>query len=160
MRGISETSLVLEKSDARVSDRLQLNLDLQHQALDELEIWLNSSGTRIQIWDKGYSPLPRLKGVFPTELLPLQPFTPWWEPLAGRWTLEVVDSKPGHQGRITGWSISQRTGAQCGEPVAPPDDGIIHFDTADSSGAALSTCSGCCRSPSGAASAVAADPSP
>ncbi|WP_393937633.1 proprotein convertase P-domain-containing protein [Aeromonas rivipollensis] len=136
VRGISETSLVLEKSDARVSDRLQLNLDLQHQALDELEIWLNSpSGTRIQIWDKGYSPLPRLKGVFPTELLPLQPFTPLeGEPLAGRWTLEVVDSKPGNQGRINGWSISQRIGAQCGEPIAPPDDGIIHFDTADSSG--------------------------
>ena len=136
VRGISETSLVLEKSDARVSDRLQLNLDLQHQALDELEIWLNSpSGTRIQIWDKGYSPLPRLKGVFPTELLPLQPFTPLeGEPLAGRWTLEVVDSKPGNQGRINGWSISQRIGAQCGEPVAPPDDGIIHFNTADSSG--------------------------
>ncbi|MEZ6929240.1 proprotein convertase P-domain-containing protein [Aeromonas sp. S16(2024)] len=136
VRGISETSLVLEKSDARVSDRLLLNLDLQHQALDELEIWLNSpSGTRIQIWDKGYSPLPRLKGVFPTELLPLQPFSALeGEPLAGRWTLEVVDSKPGHQGRINGWSISQRTGAQCGEPVAPPDDGIIHFDNADSSG--------------------------
>ncbi|WP_429232879.1 proprotein convertase P-domain-containing protein [Aeromonas salmonicida] len=136
VRGLSQASLQLEKTNAKVSEQLQLTLDLQHDALDELEIWLNSpSGTRIQIWDKGYSPLPRLKGVFPTELLPLQPFTPLLgEPLAGRWTLEVVDSKPGHQGRINGWSISQRTGAQCGEPIAPPDDGIIHFQVDDSSG--------------------------
>lgn len=136
VRGLSEASLQLEKTNAKVSEQLQLTLDLQHDALDELEIWLNSpSGTRIQIWDKGYSPLPRLKGVFPTELLPLQAFTPLLgEPLAGRWTLEVVDSKPGHQGRINGWSISQRTGAQCGEPIAPPDDGIIHFPVDDSSG--------------------------
>lgn len=136
VRGLSQASLQLEKTNAKVSEQLQLTLDLQHDALDELEIWLNSpSGTRIQIWDKGYSPLPRLKGVFPTELLPLQPFTPLLgEPLAGRWTLEVVDSKPGHQGRINGWSISQRTGAQCGEPIAPPDDGIIHFPVDDSSG--------------------------
>ena len=56
------------------------------------------------------------------------------EPLAGRWTLELVDNAPGKQGRLNGWSISQRTGAQCGEPIAPPDDGIIHFDTADSGG--------------------------
>lgn len=136
VRGLSQASLQLEKTNAKVSEQLQLTLDLQHNALDELEIWLNSpSGTRLQIWDKGYSPLPRLKGVFPTELLPLQPFTPLLgEPLAGRWTLEVVDSKPGHQGRINGWSISQRTGAQCGEPIAPPDDGIIHFPVDDSSG--------------------------
>ncbi|WP_447834782.1 proprotein convertase P-domain-containing protein [Aeromonas salmonicida] len=136
VRGLSEASLLLEKTNAKVSEQLQLTLDLQHDALDELEIWLNSpSGTRIQIWDKGYSPLPRLKGVFPTELLPLQAFTPLLgEPLAGRWTLEVVDSKPGHQGRINGWSISQRIGAQCGEPIAPPDDGIIHFPVDDSSG--------------------------
>lgn len=136
VRGLSQASLQLEKTNAKVSEQLQLTLDLQHDALDELEIWLNSpSGTRIQIWDKGYSPLPRLKGVFPTELLPLQAFTPLLgEPLAGRWTLEVVDSKPGHQGRINGWSISQRTGAQCGEPIAPPDDGIIHFPVDDSSG--------------------------
>lgn len=136
VRGLSQASLQLEKTNAKVSEQLQLTLDLQHDALDELEIWLNSpSGTRIQIWDKGYSPLPQLKGVFPTELLPLQPFTPLLgEPLAGRWTLEVVDSKPGHQGRINGWSISQRTGAQCGEPIAPPDDGIIHFQVDDSSG--------------------------
>ncbi|WP_429192329.1 proprotein convertase P-domain-containing protein [Aeromonas salmonicida] len=136
VRGLSQASLQLEKTNAKVSEQLQLTLDLQHDALDELEIWLNSpSGTRLQIWDKGYSPLPRLKGVFPTELLPLQAFTPLLgEPLAGRWTLEVVDSKPGHQGRINGWSISQRTGAQCGEPIAPPDDGIIHFPVDDSSG--------------------------
>ncbi|MDM5151571.1 proprotein convertase P-domain-containing protein [Aeromonas salmonicida] len=136
VRGLSQASLQLEKTNAKVSEQLQLTLDLQHDALDELEIWLNSpSGTRIQIWDKGYSPLPRLKGVFPTELLPLQAFTPLLgEPLAGRWTLEVVDSKPGHQGRINGWSISQHTGAQCGEPIAPPDDGIIHFQVDDSSG--------------------------
>ena len=136
VRGLSQASLLLEKTNAKVSEQLQLTLDLQHDALDELEIWLNSpSGTRIQIWDKGYSPLPRLKGVFPTELLPLQAFTPLLgEPLAGRWTLEVVDSKPGHQGRINGWSISQRIGAQCGEPIAPPDDGIIHFQVDDSSG--------------------------
>ncbi|MDM5138548.1 proprotein convertase P-domain-containing protein [Aeromonas bestiarum] len=136
VRGLSQASLLLEQSSAKVSEQLQLSLDLQHDALDELEIWLNSpSGTRIQIWDKGYSPLPRLKGLFPTELQPLQPFTPLLgEPLAGRWTLEVVDSKPGHQGRINGWSISQRIGAQCGEPVAPPDDGIIHFNVSDSSG--------------------------
>lgn len=136
VRGLSQASLQLEKTNAKVSEHLQLTLDLQHDALDELEIWLNSpSGTRIQIWDKGYSPLPRLKGVFPTELLPLQAFTPLLgEPLAGRWTLEVVDSKPGHQGRINGWSISQRIGAQCGEPIAPPDDGIIHFPVDDSSG--------------------------
>lgn len=136
VRGLSQASLLLEKTNAKVSEQLQLTLDLQHDALDELEIWLNSpSGTRLQIWDKGYSPLPRLKGVFPTELLPLQPFTPLLgEPLAGRWTLEVVDSKPGHQGRINGWSISQRTGAQCDEPIAPPDDGIIHFQVDDSSG--------------------------
>ncbi|MDF2400658.1 proprotein convertase P-domain-containing protein [Aeromonas sp. 5HA1] len=136
VRGLSQASLLLEKTNAKVSEQLQLTLDLQHDALDELEIWLNSpSGTRIQIWDKGYSPLPRLKGVFPTELLPLQAFTPLLgEPLAGRWTLEVVDSKPGHQGRINGWSISQRIGAQCGEPIAPPDDGIIHFPVDDSSG--------------------------
>ncbi|VFB11074.1 proprotein convertase P-domain-containing protein [Aeromonas salmonicida] len=136
VRGLSQASLQLEKTNAKVSEQLQLTLDLQHDALDELEIWLNSpSGTRIQIWDKGYSPLPRLKGVFPTELLPLQAFTPLLgEPLAGRWTLEVVDSKPGHQGRINGWSISQRIGAQCGEPIAPPDDGIIHFPVDDSSG--------------------------
>lgn len=136
VRGLSQASLQLEKTNAKVSEQLQLTLDLQHNALDELEIWLNSpSGTRLQIWDKGYSPLPRLKGVFPTELLPLQAFTPLLgEPLAGRWTLEVVDSKPGHQGRINGWSISQRTGAQCGEPIAPPDDGIIHFPVDDSSG--------------------------
>lgn len=136
VRGLSQASLQLEKTNAKVSEQLQLTLDLQHDALDELEIWLNSpSGTRLQIWDKGYSPLPRLKGVFPTELLPLQPFTPLLgEPLAGRWTLEVVDSKPGHQGRINGWSISQRIGAQCGEPIAPPDDGIIHFPVDDSSG--------------------------
>ncbi|MUG28771.1 proprotein convertase P-domain-containing protein [Aeromonas salmonicida] len=136
VRGLSQASLQLEKTNAKVSEQLQLTLDLQHDALDELEIWLNSpSGTRIQIWDKGYSPLPRLKGVFPIELLPLQAFTPLLgEPLAGRWTLEVVDSKPGHQGRINGWSISQRTGAQCGEPIAPPDDGIIHFPVDDSSG--------------------------
>ncbi|MGL5073178.1 MAG: proprotein convertase P-domain-containing protein [Aeromonas salmonicida] len=136
VRGLSQASLLLEKTNAKVSEQLQLTLDLQHDALDELEIWLNSpSGTRLQIWDKGYSPLPRLKGVFPTELLPLQAFTPLLgEPLAGRWTLEVVDSKPGHQGRINGWSISQRIGAQCGEPIAPPDDGIIHFPVDDSSG--------------------------
>ncbi|MDX7777589.1 proprotein convertase P-domain-containing protein [Aeromonas hydrophila] len=136
VRGLSETSLQIESSEARVSDRLQLNLDLQHPALDELEIWLNSpSGTRIQIWNKGYSPLPRLKGVFPTELLPLQPFSALeGEPLAGRWTLEIVDSKPGNRGRINGWSISQRTGAQCSKPVAPPDDGIIHFQVDDGSG--------------------------
>lgn len=136
VRGLSQASLLLEQSSAKVSEQLQLSLDLQHDALDELELWLNSpSGTRIQIWDKGYSPLPRLKGLFPTELQPLQPFTPLQgEPLAGRWTLEVVDSKPGHQGRINGWSISQRIGAQCGEPVAPPDDGIIHFNVSDSSG--------------------------
>ncbi|WP_378080331.1 proprotein convertase P-domain-containing protein [Aeromonas bestiarum] len=136
VRGLSQASLLLEQSSAKVNDQLQLSLDLQHDALDELEIWLNSpSGTRIQIWDKGYSPLPRLKGLFPTELQSLQPFTPLLgEPLAGRWTLEVVDSKPGHQGRINGWSISQRIGAQCGEPVAPPDDGIIHFNVSDSSG--------------------------
>ncbi|MDM5088162.1 proprotein convertase P-domain-containing protein [Aeromonas bestiarum] len=136
VRGLSQASLLLEQSSAKVSEQLQLSLDLQHDALDELEIWLNSpSGTRIQIWDKGYSPLPRLKGLFPTELQSLQPFTPLLgEPLAGRWTLEVVDSKPGHQGRINGWSISQRIGAQCGEPVAPPDDGIIHFNVSDSSG--------------------------
>ncbi|MGU5844657.1 proprotein convertase P-domain-containing protein [Aeromonas hydrophila] len=136
VRGLSETSLLIENSEARVSDRLQLNLDLQHPALDELEIWLNSpSGTRIQIWNKGYSPLPRLKGVFPTELLPLQPFSALeGEPLAGRWTLEIVDSKPGNRGRINGWSISQRTGAQCSKPVTPPDDGIIHFQVDDGSG--------------------------
>lgn len=136
VRGLSQASLLLEQSSAKVNEQLQLSLDLQHDALDELEIWLNSpSGTRIQIWDKGYSPLPRLKGLFPTELQSLQPFTPLLgEPLAGRWTLEVVDSKPGHQGRINGWSISQRIGAQCGEPVAPPDDGIIHFNVSDSSG--------------------------
>ncbi len=76
VRGLSETSLLLEKSDARVSDRLQLSLDLQHEALDELEIWLSSpAGTRVQIWDKGYSPLPSLKGVFPTELQSLKPFS-------------------------------------------------------------------------------------
>lgn len=139
VRGLSEASLLLESRDARVSDRLQLTLDLQHEALDELEIWLNSpAGTRVQIWDKGYSPLPRLKGVFPTELLPLQPFSAFeGEPLAGRWTLEIVDSKPGHRGRLNGWSISQRIGAQCGEPVPVPDDGIIHFDTSDSSGGGL-----------------------
>ncbi|MFQ2359316.1 proprotein convertase P-domain-containing protein [Aeromonas dhakensis] len=136
VRGLSETSLLIESSEARVSDRLQLNLDLQHPALDELEIWLNSpSGTRIQIWNKGYSPLPRLKGVFPTELLPLQPFSALeGEALAGRWTLEIVDSKPGNRGRINGWSISQRTGAQCSKPVTPPDDGIIHFQVDDGSG--------------------------
>ncbi|MGY3896468.1 proprotein convertase P-domain-containing protein [Aeromonas enterica] len=136
VRGLSEASLLLEQSSDKVSEQLQLSLDLQHDALDELEIWLNSpSGTRIQLWDKGYSPLPRLKGIFPTELQSLQPFTPLLgEPLAGRWTLEVVDSKPGHQGRLNGWSISQRIGAQCGEPVAPPDDGIIHFQVDDSSG--------------------------
>ena len=136
VRGLSETSLLLEKSDARVSDRLQLSLDLQHEALDELEIWLSSpAGTRVQIWDKGYSSLPSLKGVFPTELLSLQPFSAFeGEPLAGRWTLEVVDSKPGNQGLLNGWSISQRTGAQCGNTVPVPDDGIIRFDTSDSSG--------------------------
>ena len=135
VRGLSETSLLLEKSDARVSDRLQLSLDLQHEALDELEIWLSSpAGTRVQIWDKGYSPLPSLKGVFPTELQSLQPFSAFeGEPLAGRWTLEVVDSKPGNQGFLNGWSISQRTGAQCGNTVPVPDDGIIRFDTSDSS---------------------------
>ncbi|BBS17758.1 proprotein convertase P-domain-containing protein [Aeromonas caviae] len=136
VRGLSETSLLLEKSDARVSDRLQLSLDLQHEVLDELEIWLSSpAGTRVQIWDKGYSPLPSLKGVFPTELQSLQPFSAFeGEPLAGRWTLEVVDSKPGNQGFLNGWSISQRTGAQCGNTVPVPDDGIIRFDTSDSSG--------------------------
>ncbi|WP_324062439.1 proprotein convertase P-domain-containing protein [Aeromonas caviae] len=136
VRGLSETSLLLEKSDTRVSDRLQLSLDLQHEALDELEIWLSSpAGTRVQIWDKGYSPLPSLKGVFPTELQSLQPFSAFeGEPLAGRWTLEVVDSKPGNQGFLNGWSISQRTGAQCGNTVPVPDDGIIRFDTSDSSG--------------------------
>ncbi|WP_323919188.1 proprotein convertase P-domain-containing protein [Aeromonas caviae] len=136
VRGLSETSLLLEKSDARVSDRLQLSLDLQHEALDELEIWLSSpAGTRVQIWDKGYSLLPSLKGVFPTELQSLQPFSAFeGEPLAGRWTLEVVDSKPGNQGLLNGWSISQRTGAQCGNTVPVPDDGIIRFDTSDSSG--------------------------
>ncbi len=136
VRGLSETSLLLEKSDARVSDRLQLSLDLQHEALDELEIWLSSpAGTRVQIWDKGYSPLPSLKGVFPTELQSLQPFSAFeGEPLAGRWTLEVVDSKPDNQGLLNGWSISQRTGAQCGNTVPVPDDGIIRFDTSDSSG--------------------------
>lgn len=136
VRGLSETSLLLEKSDARVSDRLQLSLDLQHEALDELEIWLISpAGTRVQIWDKGYSSLPSLKGVFPTELQSLQPFSAFeGEPLAGRWTLEVVDSKPGNQGLLNGWSISQRTGAQCGNTVPVPDDGIIRFDTSDSSG--------------------------
>ncbi|AXB03015.1 peptidase M36 [Aeromonas caviae] len=136
VRGLSETSLLLEKSDARVSDRLQLSLDLQHEALDELEIWLSSpAGTRVQIWDKGYSSLPSLKGVFPTELQSLQPFSAFeGEPLAGRWTLEVVDSKPGNQGLLNGWSISQRTGAQCGNTVPVPDDGIIRFDTSDSSG--------------------------
>ena len=135
-KGLSQTSLMVEKTLARVSGELQLSLDLQHQALDELEIWLNSpSGTRVQIWDKGYSPLPRLKGVFPTELQSLQPLSQLiGEPLAGRWTLELVDNAPGKQGRLNGWSISQRTGAQCGEPIAPPDDGIIHFDTADSGG--------------------------
>ncbi|MNE99248.1 Proprotein convertase P-domain protein [compost metagenome] len=56
------------------------------------------------------------------------------EPLAGQWTLEVVDNAPGKQGRLNGWSISQRIGAQCGEPIALPDDGIIHFNTSDSSG--------------------------
>ncbi|HGY1050218.1 TPA: proprotein convertase P-domain-containing protein [Aeromonas salmonicida subsp. pectinolytica] len=176
VRGLSQASLLLEKTNAKVSEQLQLTLDLQHDALDELEIWLNSpSGTRIQIWDKGYSPLPRLKGVFPTELLPLQAFTPLLgEPLAGRWTLEVVDSKPGHQGRINGWSISQRIGAQCGEPIAPPDDGIIHFQVDDSSGGGAANllwllplaiwrrlrqrgCSGCCRWRSGAAFASAAE---
>ncbi len=136
VRGLSETSLLLEKSDARVSDRLQLSLDLQHEALDELEIWLSSpAGTRVQIWDKGYSSLPSLKGVFPTELQSLQPFSAFeGEPLAGRWTLEVVDSKPGNQGLLNGWSISQRTSAQCGNTVPVPDDGIIRFDTSDSSG--------------------------
>lgn len=136
VRGLSETNLLLEKSDARVSDRLQLSLDLQHEALDELEIWLSSpAGTRVQIWDKGYSPLPSLKGVFPTELQSLQPFSAFeGEPLAGRWTLEVVDSKPGNQGLLNGWSISQRTSAQCGNTVPVPDDGIIRFDTSDSSG--------------------------
>lgn len=136
VRGLSETSLLLEKSDARVSDRLQMSLDLQHEALDELEIWLSSpAGTRVQIWDKGYSPLPSLKGVFPTELQSLQPFSAFeGEPLAGRWTLEVVDNKPGNQGFLNGWSISQRTSAQCGNTVPVPDDGIIRFDTSDSSG--------------------------
>ncbi|WP_310598429.1 proprotein convertase P-domain-containing protein, partial [Aeromonas aquatica] len=135
-KGLSQASLLLEKTQTRVSDQLQLSLDLQHEALDELEIWLNSpSGTRVQIWDKGYSPLPRLKGVFPTELQSLQPLSQFiGEPLAGQWTLEVVDNAPGKQGRLNGWSISQRTGAQCGEPIVLPDDGIIHFDTADSSG--------------------------
>ncbi|MFC5707844.1 proprotein convertase P-domain-containing protein [Aeromonas eucrenophila] len=135
-KGLSQTSLVLAKSDARVNGELQLSLDLQHEALDELEIWLNSpSGTRVQIWDKGYSPLPRLKGVFPTELQSVQPLSQFiGEPLAGQWTLEVVDNAPGKQGRLNGWSISQRIGAQCGEPIALPDDGIIHFNTSDSSG--------------------------
>ena len=84
VRGLSETSLLIENSEARVSDRLQLNLDLQHPALDELEIWLNSppapasrSGTRATAHC-------RASGVFPTELLPLQPFSALeGEPLAG-----------------------------------------------------------------------------
>ena len=46
----------------------------------------------------------------------------------------MVDSKPGNQGFLNGWSISQRTGAQCGNTVPVPDDGIIRFDTSDSSG--------------------------
>ncbi|MEG3025459.1 MAG: proprotein convertase P-domain-containing protein, partial [Aeromonas sp.] len=93
------------------------------------------SGTRVQIWDKGYSPLPRLKGVFPTELQSVQPLSQLiGEPLAGQWTLEVVDNTPGRQGRLNGWSISQRIGALCGEPIGVVDDGIIHFNVSDSSG--------------------------
>lgn len=135
-KGLSQASLVMARSDARVSGELLLNIDLQHEALDELEIWLNSpSGTRVQIWDKGHSPLPRLKGTFPTDLQSLQSLSLFnGEPLAGQWTLEIVDNAPGKQGRLNSWSISQRIGAQCGEPIPLPDDGILHFNVPDSSG--------------------------
>lgn len=144
-----------------MSDQLQLTLDLQHEALDELEIWLNSppapgsrSGTKATV----RCPVSR---VFPTELQSLQPLSLFnGEPLSGKWTLDVVDNAPGKRGRLNGWSISQRVGAQCGKPVTPPKDGIIHFDTADSSGAVPSTCSGCCRSPSGAVSCVVVNTDP
>jgi subtilisin-like proprotein convertase family protein len=107
VRGLSETSLLLEKSDARVSDRLQLSLDLQHEALDELEIWLSSPPAPGPDLGQGLQPPAEPERGLPTELQSLQPFSafegePW--PVAD---LEVVDSKPGNQGLLNGWSISQ-----------------------------------------------------
>lgn len=138
--GLTRYRLTLDAGTARVDEGFILGMDLEHERLEELQIWLTSPyGTRIVLWDRAHSSGTRLHGAFPITLQPLEPLDALLgEPLSGTWQLDIVDAEPGHGGALHDWYLQQQVGAECGKKEELPTTGVIPLgDDSEGGGGAL-----------------------
>ncbi|MCF3099266.1 peptidase M36 [Aeromonas australiensis] len=138
--GLSRFMLTLPESNATIDNGFSVALDLEHSKLEQLEIWLTSPyGTRISLWNKGFANHTRLKGEYPHELVPFESLDKLHgEPLAGRWLLEINDTKPEESGQLRSWRVAQQIGARCSKDEALPNTGIIPLEQDEGGGGSTS----------------------
>ncbi|MCZ0749856.1 proprotein convertase P-domain-containing protein [Aeromonas enteropelogenes] len=138
--GLSRFTLTLPTGKARIDEGFVVALDLTHDKLEQLEIWLTSPyGTRVSLWNKGYASHTRLKGEYPHELVPFESLEKLkGEPLGGLWTLEINDTQAGESGQLREWRVAQQVGARCTREENLPTTGVIPLDKDEGGGGSLS----------------------
>jgi subtilisin-like proprotein convertase family protein len=107
--------ITIANSGAVVSEDFNMDIDVTHDHIGELVIWLTSpSGTRIFLHLLQGGAADDIQGNYPNTLTPAQSLDAFLgEPLDGDWELEIRDQGASGTGSLNSWAIYDITGFDC-----------------------------------------------
>ncbi len=122
------SEIVVAGTGATVSADINLDLDITHDHVGDLVIWLTSpAGTRAYLHLLQGGAGDDIQGNYPGTLEPAQSFDRFLgEPLDGVWELMVRDQGTGGTGQLNSWAFYDISGVDCEQDVtaapgeAPP----------------------------------------
>lgn len=111
--GVRQT-ITLEGS-GHVSEKLRIKVDITHTFIADLTLRLISpSGKSLMLHDRSGGSGKDIKGTYPTTLAPADSWSQIaGEPLAGTWTLEIIDHSQADTGQLNSWGITDILGYTC-----------------------------------------------
>jgi len=107
--------ITISGTGATVSEGLNLDIDVTHDAIGDLVIWLTSpSGTRAFLHLLQGGSADDIQGNYPGTLTPAQSLDRFWgEPLDGTWELMVRDQGNLGTGTLNSWALYDITDVDC-----------------------------------------------
>ena len=102
-------------SNAQVSNRFQVSVNVQHSYRADLKILLTApSGKTVTLHDRGGFSEDNIIGTYPTTLTPKDSLAGLiGEELNGKWTLKVSDEASTDVGSFASWGIEDVSGYEC-----------------------------------------------
>ncbi len=121
------STITIEGTGAVVSESFNVDLDVSHDHIGDLVIWLTSpSGTRAYLHLLQGGSDDDIQGNYPNDIEPAQSFDRFWgEPLDGAWELMARDQGTGGTGIFNSWALYDISGFDCDLDVTAAPDELV-----------------------------------